>query len=108
MKKLFLAALVLLCAGCTVNAENSAVTYTATVIENSEEGAVLELDETEEPKQSRNSKRKLITGEEKFHSNKRVVTTAPENEPIVKFCSSCGNIVKKDDVVCSQCGDPIE
>lgn len=48
MKKLFLAALVLLCAGCTVNAENSAVTYTATVIENSDEGAVLELDETEE------------------------------------------------------------
>lgn len=47
MKKLFLAMLVILCAGCAVNAENSAVTYTATVIENSEEGAVLELDETE-------------------------------------------------------------
>ncbi|MDO4414861.1 MAG: hypothetical protein Q4C20_07270 [Erysipelotrichaceae bacterium] len=52
MKKLFLAALVLLCAGCTVNAENSAVTYTATVIENSEEGAVLELDETEETEET--------------------------------------------------------
>lgn len=75
---------------------------------NIEKSLYIEIDETEEPKQSRNSKRKLITGEEKFHSNKRVVEQVNENEPIVRFCESCGNIVKKEDVVCSQCGDPIE
>ena len=54
----------------------------------------------------RSGKRKIIRGEEKFKSEKKVVPM--EEDPLVKFCPSCGIIVSNDDIVCPECGDPIE
>ena len=65
----------------------------------------IKLDETA-PAKKTNSKRKIIRGEEKFASEKKVVPM--EEEPLVKFCPSCGVIVSSDDVVCPECGDPTE
>ena len=48
MKKLILSAVFLLCAGCSVHAEDTTETCTATVIESDGECAVLQLDETED------------------------------------------------------------
>ena len=65
----------------------------------------VKVDEIAQPKK-RSEKRKIIRGEEKFKSEKKVVPM--EEDPLVKFCPSCGIIVSNDDVVCPECGDPIE
>ncbi len=47
MKKLILCAVFLLCAGCSVHAEDTTESYTATVIENDGQSAVLQLEDAE-------------------------------------------------------------
>ena len=72
---------------------------------NIEDELYVEIDEAEAPKQSRNNKRKMIKGHEKFKSNQKVVPL--EEEPIIRFCKSCGNVVSKEKVVCENCGEPV-
>ena len=72
---------------------------------NIEDELYVEIDEAEAPKQSRNNKRKMIKGREKFKSNQKIVPL--EEEPIIRFCKSCGNVVSKEKVVCENCGEPV-
>ena len=62
-------------------------------------------------KMSRNSRRKILRGQERFKAKepKEEIIT----EPIVEkkgllFCESCGNLISSVDVICPSCGDPIK